>query len=103
MFSNFAAIDLQAMPSLARSEAKIQGVPCFIATPASLKGFGHVVRDYAKARIAIVPWPQQNWRPIVSGTGNEGGVVEDSFVMERRGEIQYATNRAVGRSHITGW
>ena len=90
------------MPSLARGEARIQGVPCVIATSASLKGFGRVVQEYAKARVAIVPWPQQGWRPIVSVTGDEGGIVEDFFVMERRGEIQYATNRAVNRSHITG-
>jgi ureidoglycolate lyase/seryl-tRNA synthetase len=30
-------------------------------------------------------------------------VVEDRFVMERRGEIQYAVNHAVGRRYITGW
>ena len=50
-----------------------------------------------------MPWPQSGWRPIISGTGDEGGVVEDFFVLERRGEIQYATNRAAGRSYITGW
>jgi len=33
------------------------------------------------------------WRPIVSGTGIERGIVEDSFVMERRGELQHAVNR----------
>jgi ureidoglycolate lyase len=103
MLSNFAAVNLRAMPSLARGEARIQAVPSVLATPATLVGLGHVVRDYAKASVTIVPWPQQGWRPIVSGTGNEGGIVEDSFVMERRGEIQYATNRAVGRSYLTGW
>ncbi len=40
---------------------------------------------------------------MVSGTGNEGGIVEDSFEMVRRGEIQHAVNHAVGRSYITGW
>ena len=73
MLSNFAAVDLQAMPSLARGEARIQGVPCVIAPPASLKGFGHVMRDFARASVTIVPWLQQGWRPIVCGTGNEGG------------------------------
>ena len=42
MLSNFAAVDLQAMPSLARGEARVQGVPCVIATPASLNGFGEI-------------------------------------------------------------
>jgi ureidoglycolate lyase len=50
-----------------------------------------------------VTWPQPDWRPIVAGTGNEGGIVEDFFAMERRGEIQHAVNKAVGRSYITGW
>jgi ureidoglycolate lyase len=103
MLSNFAAVDLQAMPSLARAEARAHAVPNVIATPASLKGFGHVVTEFARAAVTIVTWPQQGWRPIVSGTGNEGGIVEDCFVMQRRGEIQYAVNRAVGRSYVTGW
>jgi ureidoglycolate lyase len=69
----------------------------------ALRGYGHVVPDFAAARVAIVTWPQPGRRPIVPGTGNEGGIVEDSFVMQRHGEIQHAHNRAVGRSYITGW
>jgi ureidoglycolate lyase len=103
LLSNFSAADLEAMPSLARGEARAQRVPAVLATPASLAGFGHVVTDLLEARVAIVTWPQPGWRPIVSGTGNEGGIVEESFAMERRGEIQHAVNHAVGRSYITGW
>jgi ureidoglycolate lyase len=103
MPSNFAAVDLLAMPSLARDEARIHAVRSVIATPASLEGFGRVVTELASAQVTIVTWPQQGWRPIQSGTGNEGGIVEDCFVMERRGEIQFAVNRAVGRSYVTGW
>ena len=62
-----------------------------------------MVADFATERVTIVTWPQPGRRPIVPGTGNEGGIVQDAFVMERRGEIQHAVNRAVGRSYITGW
>ena len=102
-FSNFAAVDLERMPSLARGEVRVQRVPGVAATPASLKGYGHLVREFAKDPVTIVTWPAAGWRPIVAGTGNEGGVVEDTFLMQRRGEIQHAVNQAVGRSYITGW
>jgi len=103
MFSNFAALDLAAMPSLARGEARAHRVPLVTASDESLSGYGHMVPDFARGRVKIVTWPQPGWRPIVPGTGDEGGIVEDSFAMERRGEIQHAVNRAVGRSYITGW
>jgi ureidoglycolate lyase len=103
MLSNFADLDLTAMPSLARGEVRAQRVPQIAATNETLRGYGHVVPEFAPARVTIVTWPQPSWRPIVPGTGNEGGIVEDSFVMERHGEIQHAHNRAVGRSYITGW
>jgi ureidoglycolate lyase len=103
MLSNFSSVELEAMPSLARGEARALRVPCILATPASLEGYGHIVPDLLQARVTIVTWPQPRSRPIVPGTGNEGGIVEDSFTMERRGEIQHATNHAVGRSYLTGW
>jgi ureidoglycolate lyase len=103
MLSNFAAVDLLAMPSLANGDVRAHRVPCVAATSGTLRGYGRIVRDFAAEHITIVTWPQQGRRPIVPGTGNEGGTVEDSFVMERRGEVQHAVNRAVGRSYITGW
>jgi ureidoglycolate lyase len=103
MLSNFAAVDLRAMPSLTRGEARAHRVRCVIAGEASLAGYGCIVRDFAAHPVSIVTWPQPGRRPIVPGTGNEGGTVEDSFVMERRGEVQQALNRAVGRSYVTGW
>jgi len=103
LLSNFAALDLTAMPSLAAGKMRAHRVPQRPATAQSMGGYGHIVSDFARERVTIVTWPQPDWRPIVSGTGNEGGVVEDSFVMERRGEVQHAVNRAVGRSYITGW
>ena len=103
MLSNFAAVDLSAMPSLTHGEARAHRVRCVLATDEALRGYGRIVRDFAAERVTIVTWPQPGRRPIVAGTGNEGGIVADSFVMERRGEVQHAVNRAVGRSYITGW
>lgn len=101
--ANFTALHLNAMPSLARGEARAHRVPGVAATEESLTGFGSIVANFSQAPVAIVTWPQPGWRPVVAGTGNEGGIVEDFFVMERRGEIQHAVNRAVGRSYVTGW
>jgi ureidoglycolate lyase len=103
MLSNFAKVDLDAMPSLVRGEVRAHRVPIICATHQALEGFGHRVVDFTESRVTIVTWPQPNWRPIVPGTGNEGGTVQDSFIMERRGEVQHAVNMAVGRRYITGW
>jgi len=103
MFSNFAELDLTALPSLASGAARAHRVPLVVATAATLRGYASVVTDFAAGRVTIVTWPQPGWRPVVTGTGNEGGVVEDSFEMVRLGEIQHAVNHAVGRSYITGW
>jgi ureidoglycolate lyase len=103
LLSNFAGLDLEAMPSLDRSEVWAYRVPLVQATAQSLLGFGHRVSDFARDKVTIVTWPQPGWRPIVAGTGNEGGTVEDSFVMERHGEVLHAVNLAVARSYITGW
>jgi ureidoglycolate lyase len=101
--SNFAGIDLAAPPSLVRGEVRAHRVPLVRADDATLSGYGHRVADFATGKVTIVTWPQPGWRKVVDGTGNEGGVVEDSFEMVRRGEVQHAVNRAVGRSYITGW
>lgn len=103
MFSNFADIDLDAPPSIARGDVRAHRAPLVVASPETLRGYGHIVPDFETGLVTIVTWPQPGWRPVVPGTGNEGGVVEDRFVMERRGETQHAVNHAVGRSYITGW
>jgi len=101
--SNFAGVDLAAMPSLTRGEARALRVPAVAATAESLRGFGRIVTDFAGESVTIMTWPQPGWRPVVSGTGNEGGTVQECFVMERHGEVLHAVNRAVGRHYITGW
>jgi ureidoglycolate lyase len=103
MFSNFSALDLSAMPSISRGEARVQKVPSVRATAQALEGYGRLVPEFARGAVSIVTWPQPGWRPLVPGTGNEGGLVQDSFVFERRGEIQHAVNQAVDRHYVTGW
>ncbi len=103
LLSNFAEIDLAAPPSLATGAVRAHRVPLVIANAEALQGFGHIVADFAAGLVTIVTWPQPGWRPVVPGTGNEGGIVEDRFEMVRRGEVQHAVNHAVGRSYITGW
>lgn len=102
-FANFSGIDFSALPSLARGEARAVRARWVVATDASLAGYGRLVDDFAGAEVTIVPWPVLGTRPLVPGTGVEGGAVEDRFVMERRGQVQYAMNYAVGRSYVTGW
>jgi ureidoglycolate lyase len=103
MLSNFADIDLSAPPSIASGAVRAHKAPLVLAGAETLRGYGHVVPDFASGRVTIVTWPQPDWRPVVPGTGAEGGVVEDVFEMVRRGEVQHAVNHAVGRSYITGW
>lgn len=103
MLSNFAGIDLAAPPSIKDEGIAVHCVPLVEATEQSLEGYGRPVQDFASGHVTIVTWPQPGWRPVVPGTGNEGGVVEDVFEMVRRGDIMHAVNYAVGRSYITGW
>jgi len=103
MLSNFAEIDFANLPSITDGAARAHRVPKLEATAQTLAGYGHITGDFATASVEIVTWPQPGWRPVVPGTGNEAGVVEDRFEMVRCGEIQQAVNHAVGRSYITGW
>jgi hypothetical protein len=102
-FSNFSGIDLARLPSIARGEARVVRARRVMATEETLAGYGAFVDDFERAKVEIVPWPVRGPRPLVAGTGAEGGTVEDNFVMERRGQAQYATNYAVGRAYVTGW
>jgi ureidoglycolate lyase/seryl-tRNA synthetase len=103
MLTNFAEIDFTAPPSIANGAARVHKTPLVVANAETLRGYGHIVPDFAAGRVTIVTWPRPDWRPVVPGTGAEGGVVEDVFEMTRRGEVQHAVNHAVGRGYITGW
>ncbi|MHC4067540.1 MAG: ureidoglycolate lyase, partial [Planctomycetota bacterium] len=43
------------------------------------------------------------WRPVDSGTGNEGGVAEGLFEFWWAGDMFYGRNRAVDDSYLLGW
>lgn len=102
MLSNFAEIDLAAPPAIGEA-VRVHKVALVVADAGTLRGYGHIVPDFAAGQVTITTWPQPDWRPVVAGTGNEGGIVEDRFEMVRRGEVQHAVNHAVGRSYIIGW
>lgn len=82
---------------------KIHTVPIVRATAETVKGYARIVEDFDAAEVEIVTWPAPGWRPVVHGTGNEGGITQDVFEMEWKGDVLHATNYAVGRSYITGW
>ena len=82
---------------------KILDVPLVKATEESLKGYATIVKSYEDAEVEIVTWPQQGWRPVVPGTGNEGGITEGEFVMEWVGNMAYGRNHAVDKFYVTGW
>jgi ureidoglycolate lyase len=99
---NQSGLDLTNPPSVATLKPS-HLVPLALATNESLRGFGHVITDFATAGCAITPWPTSGWRPLVPGTGDEGGCVEDVFRLQRRGHVQYAENVGLGRTYVTGW
>ena len=103
MLDNFSGIDLSKLPSVAKGEIKVVRAPLVLASAETLEGFGRVEQDFASAKVAIVPWPVAGWRPLVQGTGDEGGYAEDVFEMFRKGSLQYARNVALGRFYVTGW
>ncbi len=80
-----------------------QDVPLVEATDENLVGYGYMVKDAEACEIEIVQWPAQDWRPVDSGTGDEGGVVEGIFHSEWKGEVLHGSNDAVKGNYILGW
>jgi ureidoglycolate lyase len=78
-------------------------IPIVEATPESLKGYGYLVDDFATAKIEIVRWPAQGWRPVDPDTGDEGGTTEGHFSFEWKGEVLFGRNEAVNDSYLIGW
>jgi len=77
-------------------------LPIVEANLENLEGFGHPVYNFQKSKVEIVKWPQTGWRPILEGTGAQGGVVEGSFEMRWRGDYIETYNHAVKKGYITG-
>lgn len=78
-------------------------VPLVRATDASVKGYGCLVDDPSGFEIEITRWPQQGWRPIDEGTGDEGGWVEGVFKGSWQGDVLYGVNEAVNGEYVLGW
>jgi ureidoglycolate lyase len=107
---NQSGTDLANPPSTRISSASpgtavvsVHTVPLLRATAENLRGIGRPVRDFASEPLDIVPFPVSGWRTLVPGTGDEGGFVEDVFVSERRGRVQYSVNVGLGRKYVIGW
>ncbi|MCV2864262.1 ureidoglycolate lyase [Albidovulum sediminicola] len=78
-------------------------VPLVEATAESLKGYGYLVDDFEGFEIEITRWPEQGWRPVDEGTGDEGGWVEGIFRCDWRGDVLYGENEAVKGNYVLGW
>ena len=78
-------------------------VPLIRATEASLKGYGCLVDNADGFELEITRWPQQGWRPIDDGTGDEGGWVEGTFKCNWQGDVLYGENDAVNGHYVLGW
>merc|ERR1712226_616127 len=82
----------------------VREVPRELATDASLKGLGLLVRDPSDFTVAggsfeIVRWPQPGWRPLDPGTGDEAGTTEGDFEVHWRGDFFYGKNLAVATAN----
>lgn len=103
---NFSGVDLLHPPSTVGPAAlQTINVPIVRACEHVLvqTGIARLEPSFHCCSCDITPWPLSGRRPLQPGTGIEGGIVEDLFIMERRGCVQYATNAAVGRTYVTGW
>lgn len=78
-------------------------VPLIRATDETLKGYGCLVGDPGGFEIEITRWPQQGWRPIDDGTGDEGGWVEGTFRCDWKGDVLFGRNEAVRGHYVLGW
>jgi hypothetical protein len=78
-------------------------MPLVDATPATLKGYGHLIDDRSQCRIEIVRWPAQGRRPVDADTGDQGGTTEGVFISEWRGDILYGRNEAVDGHYILAY
>ena len=78
-------------------------VPVRLATPEALAGVGELVDGFDARPIDIVRWPDDGWRPVDDGTGDEGGTVEGAFTAAWDGPRLLGVNAAVGGRYVWGW
>ncbi|WP_079253617.1 ureidoglycolate lyase [Endozoicomonas arenosclerae] len=85
------------------NDAGTHKVPMIRADAVSFAEYGRIVDNFEQEEIIIETWPAQGWRPVESGTGNEGGTTEGDFEFQRAGELMLARNHAVDGQYVTGW
>ncbi len=78
-------------------------IPLVRATDENIKDFGCLVDHPDDQPIEIVQWPQQGWRPVDAGTGDEGGTVEGDFFFWWENGVLSARNEAVNDAYVMGW
>ena len=78
-------------------------MPLIEATEQSVEGYGCLVDEPDDIEIEIVRWPQQGWRPVDEGTGDEAGWVEGVFHGNWSGDVLMGTNDAVDGHYVLGW
>lgn len=96
-------IATDSMPSVHAPDIAVHPVNVVRATAQSFAKYGRLVDDFDTERVIIETWPAPGWRPVESGTGNEGGVTQGEFVFERKGQLMVARNHAVNGHYISGW
>ena len=94
---------MQKMVSSESNDITIHPVPLVRASPESCANYGRLVPDFEAEEVIVETWPAQGWRRVEPGTGNEGGITQGDFVMEKKGDLMIAQNHAVGGHYITGW
>lgn len=98
-----STIPMERMVSIHEAGISILPVRLVRGTAETLDGFARIESSFEEAEVEIVTWPQPGWRPVVPGTGNEGGITQGDFEMRREGERMLAYNHAVDGYYVTGW
>lgn len=94
---------MERMISIHEAGIGIHPVPLKRGTAENLQGYAKIETSFATAEVEIVTWPQPGWRPVVAGTGNQGGITQGDFEMRWVGDFVYAQNHAVNGHYVTGW
>lgn len=96
-------IDIDDMPSINDPHIQLVEVPLIKADSNTFAKYGELVTDFEQTDVFIETWPAQGWRPVETGTGNEGGITQGLFEFERVGGVMVSRNYAVDGNYITGW
>ncbi|MFP6768938.1 MAG: ureidoglycolate lyase [Planctomycetaceae bacterium] len=94
---------IDQIPSINDPEISVIDVPLVSATAESLSGLAALAPSFETADVEIVTWPTVGWRPVIAGTGDQGGVTSGEFEVYRQGQLVLGRNHAVGGYYITGW